>query len=136
MKFIEPIEHREPTSAATDEVHNQHRGRFQARLRDERARLLDLAATLEQNTSDSSFVFEKLKLFAHQLRADATLYRFLEVAKAATALELAATAAALRRANHTDASVRLMIDALAERLASVESQHRDECQSGNRTKPQ
>jgi hypothetical protein len=124
VKFIDCADFREGTSVAPHEVYDQLRDTFYARLGNERARLADLATMLAQSTSDSTSVFEKLKLFAHRLRGDSTTFRFLEIAKAATALELAATSASLRHADNTDASVRLMIDVLADRLASVEA--RDE----------
>jgi hypothetical protein len=61
----------------------------------------------------------KHAMFAHKLRGAAVKFDAAEVAEAAKALELVVTAGSLKQAENIDPSVWLMLETLADRLASV-----------------
>jgi HPt (histidine-containing phosphotransfer) domain-containing protein len=92
---------------------------FHARLRSDQVRLLVLAASLACADTDPAPVFEDIRVFAHRVRGAAAVFGAADIGVIADALEQAAISAASAHAENSDPTVCTALEALAERLATV-----------------
>jgi chemotaxis protein histidine kinase CheA len=90
---------------------------FQRRLQDDLLTLESLAARFAQADATPASVLEEIRCFAHRLRGAAAIFEAHELARAAQALEAAATLAVSDGASNTPHSMSSILHSLRGQLA-------------------
>lgn len=108
-------------TGAQDDIFEDLRTAFRARLQSERVRFVTLSAALARAEDDPARIFHDLSARAHKIRGGAAALEIAEMASAACALELAATTASASRADNTDAAVWSALVALVRILGTLDA---------------
>lgn len=108
-----------PTRMVPDDPFDELQGAFYARLRSDLVRLMVLGAALATADIDPMPIFEDIRVFAHRVRGAAALFGAPDICGVAYTLEQAAISAANAHAANSDACVCTALEALTERLATV-----------------
>lgn len=120
MKFTESKESGWTAAGiVSDDTFSQLRAAFYARLRKDRARLVELGTRLSGSDPEPAQTFEEVRAFAHRLLGAAAIFGATELREAAQTLEVAAHAAQKSQASHKDTRVWSALAHLADLLASM-----------------
>lgn len=101
---------------------------FCARLQSERVHLVTLSAALARAEESPGWIFQDLQFRAHKMRGGAAIFEMAEVAALARALEEAASAACMSKADNSDPAVWTALVAMVGLMGSFDGGGGDSAQ--------